>query len=169
MLLEIKTSLTVICIIFLAIALSFILFINMLLAFLIIMAIGLYIFGDLFLCWQITKNDCIPQIDRTPSNKETMVLITLTKDLRIINTEKGPEGKREFMFNKTPATVINKGDYNIRLPNGNRAFLAHEGHDENIHPAETIYAEKLANKHRTTDLKTIHAKVLEEQKEGQEE
>ena len=164
--LEVKALLTVMAMVFIAIPLAFMLYINILFAFLLFVAIGLFVFGDIIIGWQITKNDLKPQMDTTPPGKETMGLITLTNRFRIINTTKGPEGKREFRFNKENASVINKGDCQLRLLNGNSMFLAHESHDENINLAEAKYAENLEKEFKTTDLKIIHAKLKEKVEDG---
>jgi len=168
--LEIKALISALSIIFIAIVIGFLLYVEggMMLIFILFLAMILSVISDMLIGYVIVKNDLKPQMDTTPTGKEAMGLITLTHRFRIINTTKGPEGKREFRFNKQNASVINKGDYQLRLKNGNSFFLAHESYDENINLADAKYAEKLEKDFKTTDLKEIHSRIKIEAKETEE-
>lgn len=157
MFIEIKAVLTVVSFVFIGIVISQIVYYDLLLTFLLFMGMGLYFFGDMLIGYVITRNDLKPQMDPTPRRMETCLFISLTKRLYVFDTVKGPEGQRKFRFNGQDASVINHGDYQIRLPNGNSAFLAHESCEENLNLAEVKYAEITSKEFGTDDLKEIHA------------
>ena len=157
MFLEIKMLLSSIGIIAIAFVLSQIILVNMLLGFLLIVGIGMIVFGDMLIGYLITRNRLQPQLDPTPPRKETCILFTLAGGFDVINTVKGPHGKREFKYNGKEASVINRGDYQVRLPNGNSAFVAHESLDENIDMFEAKYAEKMEKDVKTDDVREWYA------------
>lgn len=160
--LEVKMLMSVIAMIFIGIVTAFNFGISLIFAFLLLLAVGLIVIGDMLIGYQIWRNDLKPQMDYTPPGKETCILITLTKNFRIFNTVKGPEGERRFRFNGRNASVINKGDFQVRLKNGNSAFIAHESHDGNINLFEAKYAEKLNKEFETDSIKDIHAMAVAE-------
>lgn len=162
MYLEIKAIFSSIGIICAGIVMGFLLFSNILLTVILLVSIIFFIIGDLFLGFKIVRYDLKPQLDPTPPGQETCILFDLTKNFRIINTFKKPHGKREFRYNNQDASVINKGNYQVRLPNGNGAFIAHESYDENIDLFEAKYAEKLKKKTGTSNLKEIYAMAVNE-------
>lgn len=165
--LEVKSAFTVVAVIFIGIVLAGTIVIeDVFFTILLIFGIALYVVGDIIIGAKIVNNEVKPQMDRSPYGYETCILIDLTRNVHIFNTKKGPEGKREFVFNGKDATIINKGDYQVRLANGNSAFIGHESSDENLNLAEVEYASLLARKFETSDIRNIFAKVQEEKEDG---
>ena len=145
--------------IFIAIVLSQILLLNMLLGFLLFAAIGLIVFSDLLIGYQIKHNHVDKIIDPCPAGKELTVLLTLTGMLDFEWSKKAPHGKREFVYNKTEASYINNGDYPIHTINGNYGCIVHESCDENINMHEAKAAEKISKQYDSDDIKEIYTKT----------
>ena len=129
---EINTMLSVIAMIFIAIVLSQILPFSMLLGFLLIISIGLIVFSDIIIGYQISHNHVNHLIDPMPPNHELCVLVDFSGNLDFVRTRKAPLGKREFVKYKKEASVINNGDFPIRCINGNHGFIGHESYDRNV-------------------------------------
>lgn len=108
--------------------------VNILFGFLLIMALFFMIFGFIIFGYKYITGDGKPIIEPTPPGKELMELQLLDGRTRFINTVKGPEGERRFRINKQNATVINDGKSNFRMPSGNVGFRAHESLDRNVDP-----------------------------------
>lgn len=158
--LEIKSIITGISIIFIAIVISQILLINTLLGFLLFAAIFLMIFGDLILGMKIV--DFKPIFEPTPRGWELMELELLNGRVVYINTQKGPYGKRSFRIHKEDATVINDGKSNFTLSNGNRGFRAHENFDRNIDPTMAKALQQMEG----GDIREIYYKARKEVEEN---
>lgn len=165
MYLEIKALMTTIAILFIILCIPILLQVSILFTMLAFMGIGLFVFGDILIGYLITRNNLKPQLDPTPRGWEPCLLFTLTGNFDVVNTLKGPEGQRSFRYNNQNASVINKGDFQIRMKNGNSAFIGHESVDENINLKEVKYAETIGKEFETNDLKEIHAKILAEMEE----
>jgi hypothetical protein len=112
---------------------------------LVFMGIGIMIFGDLIIGYQITSNDLKPQMDKTPPGFELTIFQELGGGNRIhfINTKKSSLGQRKFRFHNKEAIAITDGKGMGTLPNGNRFFFSHESYDKNIDPARCKAYEKL--------------------------
>jgi len=129
---EAKVILNVFAIIFIAVVCSQVILINFLLGFLCIASIGLIIFSDVLIGMKIS--DFKPLYDPTPRGWELTELQLLDGKVKYINTKKGPHGKRSFRIHGEDATIINDGNANFTLSNGNRGFRSHENFDRNIDP-----------------------------------
>ena len=153
-----KTLLSVIAFVFIGIVLSQVIVLNMILAFLLIMAIGLVFLCDLLIGYQISHNHLKPLMDPIPAGKELAVLHTIGGLMDFVVTNKGPLGKREFTYYNrenrviSEASVINDGRYPIRTINGNHGFVAHESYDMNVDLKEAKALEKLEG----DDIKEIY-------------
>lgn len=158
--LEVKAILSVVAFIFIAVVLSQILFLNMLLSMLLFFAIGMVFFGDMLIGYQITKNHLKPLMDPTPANKELCILFTIGGMIDFINTTKGSLGKREFVYHKQEASVINDGKYPIRMINGNHGFVGHESYDKNVN----LYKARALEQMSGDDIKEIYYNAIEKQK-----
>lgn len=133
-----------------AIVCSQIILFNMLLGFLCIVSIGLIIFSDIFIGMKIS--DFKPLYDPTPRGWELMELQLIDGKTKFINTKKGAHGKRSFRIHSEDASVINDGNANFTLVNGNRGFRAHENFDRNIDPLRAKALEKMDGE----DVKEIY-------------
>ena len=129
--------------IFTAIALSQILFVNMIMGFLLLMSMFLMLFGDIIIGYKITASDLKPLLEPTPPGKELLELQLLDGNVRFINTVKGPQGKRSFRMNGHDASIIHDGKAKFRLPGGNVGFRGHELFDQNVDPMRCKALEKM--------------------------
>ena len=104
---------------------------------LIFMGIGMLIFGDIIIGYQITSNELKPLMDRTPPGYELTIFQEIGGGGKIhfINTRKSVMGQRKFRFHNKEAIAITNGKGMGTLPNGNRFFFSHESYDKNIDPA----------------------------------
>jgi len=150
MYMEAKAVCTVISIICIAVIISQLIAANFFLAFLLFIAIAMMIFGDMILGFKITRFK--PLFEPTPPGKELMELQLLDGRTHFINTTKGPHGKRSFRINKEDASVINDGNANFTLHNGNRGFRGHEMYDGNVDPFRAKALEKIVG----DDVKEIY-------------
>lgn len=161
--LEVKAIFTLISCVFLALVLGQIFLISLetgadlsFLMFLIFVGIFLYIFGDIILGWQVTRTHAKYVMDKPPPGKVVIPLITLTGLLDFVWADKRPYGKREFVFNKQEASLIDRGDYPIHMLNGGHGCIGHESCDENINMFEVKYAEQIAKGTKTENLKEAY-------------
>jgi len=125
---------------FIAIVLSQILLVDMIFGFLLFASIGMIIFGDILIGYQIKHNHLDVILDPCPPNQEICVLFDFGGHIDFIRTTKGALGTRQFVKYKKEATVINDGRYQVRFINGNHGFVGHESYDKNIdlHKAEAL-------------------------------
>jgi len=130
--LEAKSLLTVISVFFIGIVLVQIMFLNFLFAFLLLIGIFMFVFGDILIGWMITKNHLQPLMDPMRPNEELCILFDLSGNVDFVRTRKGPYGKREFVRYHRNASVVNSGSYQIKTLNGNRGFVGHESYDGNV-------------------------------------
>ena len=114
-----------------------------LLTFLCIVAIGLTIFGDLLIGYQIKHNHVDVLMDPIPSNQEVCALFDFSGNLDFVRCKKGPLGVREFVKYKKEASIINTGDYQIKCINGNHGFIGHESYDKNVNMYKAEALDKL--------------------------
>jgi len=154
--LEIKIFFSIIATIFIAIVLSQILFLNGFLAFILIMAIGMIIFGDVIIGHRLKSTRANFWYERPPPGKELIVIKTVTGLLDLVWANKKPEGKREFVYNGQEAAVIDKGDDPIHTLAGARGCLAHETIDENINTFEAEAVNRWTEEYKTNDLKELY-------------
>ena len=134
--LEAKALLSGVAIVMISIVMFTILFQNMLFGFLLIMAIGLILFSDILIGYQITKNHLRWLMDPLTPNEELCVLFDHSGNFDFIRTKKGPYDTRLFSRYKKPATIVNTGSYPIRSHNGNKGFVGHEDYDLNVNLSE---------------------------------
>ena len=139
----VKSIISGIAVIFIAIVLSQIILFNLILGFLLIVSLFMIFMGDIFIVYKLVICDLKPILEPTPMGKELMELQQIDGRVRFINTKKGPQGKRSFRFNGHDATVINDGKASFRLPNGNMGFRAHELFDQNVDPKRCKALEKI--------------------------
>jgi len=162
MYLEIKAIFSLISFIFIGIVLSQILFLDVLLAFLLIASIGLLFMGDMIIGYQITHNHLKPLMDPVPAGKELCILFNIGGMVDFVVTRKRPLGKREFVYYNyenrvmSESAVINDGSYPIRTINGNTGFIAHESYDMNV----DLYEAKALEKCKGDDIKEIYDDII---------
>ena len=152
---EAKTLLSAIGIIFIAIVLSQIILYDMLLGFLLVMSIGLVVFSDILIGYQINRNHVNVLMDPMPSGYELCVLFDFGGNIDFLKVKKGPLGTREFVKYKKEANIINNGDYQIRCINGNHGFIGHEDYGQNVNLFKAEALDKLPG----DDIKEIVDKL----------
>ena len=156
---EFKAILTGISIVCLFIVMSQIIFYNILLGFLLFVAIGLMMFGDIIFLREHSRTHANLMMERPPSNKILIPIFTLSGLFDLVWAEKRPDGKREFVFNKQEATVIDRGDYPIHNIAGAHGCIGHEACDENVNMYEVKAAEQFEKQFDTADIKEIYRKI----------
>lgn len=124
--------------------------------FLIFMAIGLVIFSDLIYGWKTTQWWVKPWVEAARPNQEVALQATISGGFAARFVDIKEEGKREWVQNKKEAACVNHGDYQLRTPNGNPAFIAHEDHDENINLNEARYATEICNETGTDRIQDVY-------------
>ena len=134
--LEAKAILSSIAIIMVSVVLFMILFQNVLLGFLLIVAIGLIVFSDIIIGYQITRNHLRWLIDPLSPSEEICILFDHSGNVDFVRTKKGPYDTRQFTRYGKPATIVNTGSYQIRTHNGNKGFVGHEDYEMNVNPVE---------------------------------
>jgi len=161
---EAKAMFTVIAIVFIAVVLSQLLFVNFLLGFLLMASIGVIIIGDILIGIKIS--DYKPLYDPTPRGWELMELQLLDGKTVFMNTRKGAHGKRSFRINNEDASVINDGIGTFTLNNGNRGFRAHENYDGSINPFRAKAIEQISKDVGAENVKEMyhHAREMLEKK-----
>ena len=134
--LEAKTVLTSISVIMTSIVLFMIVFQYALLGFLLIVSIGLIIFSDILIGYQITRNHLRWLIDPLRPSEELCILFDHSGNVDFVRTKKAPYGTRQFVRYGKPATLINTGSYQIRTHNGNKGFVGHEDYEMSVNLIE---------------------------------
>ena len=152
---EIKALLTVIGIIFIAIVIGQVFVYNIIWVLLLFMAIGIIVFGDIIIGYQISHNHVDVVIDPMDNNHELCIYCDSSGGIDFIKTKKGPFNTREFVKYKKEATIINDGRYQMRFINGNSGFIGHENYPENVNLDESEALDKLPG----DDIKEIVDKL----------
>jgi len=155
--LEVKALFTVFAMVLTGIVISQIILVNLFLGVILFMAIGIYAFGDIILGWQITRTNATKVLDKPPPGQTVIPLFTLTGMLDFVWAKKKPHGKREFVYHKEEASLIDRGDYPIHMLNGGHGCIGLESCDENINMFEAKYADVLGKKLGTDNIKEIYA------------
>ena len=122
------------------------------------MGMGIIIFGDLIVGYQITKDELKTQMDSTPKGFELTAFQEINGRLHFINTKKAMLGQRKFRFHNKEAVIITNGKGMFTLPNGNRGFFSHEKFDKNIEPGRA----KALSQLNGDSIKEIYENTLKE-------
>ena len=130
--LEAKVGISIMGWVLVAIGVAYTMALDWIIGFLLIVAIGLWVFSDFLIGYIIKTNHVDVLIDPCPSHQEICVLLDFAGNVDFIKTDKGAINKREFVKYKKEASIINRGRMPLRLINGNSAFLGHEDYDLDI-------------------------------------
>lgn len=161
MYLEIKAVISGIAVILIFLVISQIMFWNFLYGFLLIAAVGAFIFGDILIGIKITNTDANLWYDPLPQGtKELCILQTLSGLVALIPVVKGVKGIRYGVLHKKKIAVLNEGDGQFHTKNGNLGFFAHENYDKNINLRECKALEHLDG----DDIKEIYRNLKGETK-----
>ena len=143
MFLEVQSLFNGIAIVMISIVMVFTIFQNMLLGFLLLMAIGLVFLGNMLIGYLITKNHLKWLIDPLGPNHELCILFDHSGNVDFVRTSKQAFDTRTFTRYKKQATIINNGDYQVRTHNGNKGFVGHEDFDRNVNLSTCEVLDKL--------------------------
>lgn len=141
--LELKIGIDIIAWILIAVVVSQILFLNVILSFLLLAGFFLTVFSDFLIGWIIKSSKVDILMDSNPSGYETCILCDFSGNVDFVQVKKGPQSKREFTKYGKEASIINRGRYPIRLPNGNFGFIGHEDLDLDVDLDECEALDKL--------------------------
>jgi hypothetical protein len=129
---------------------------NFFLAFLLIMGIMFYLLGDVILYAKIVSTQANRWLEPNKPDQEKCLLFDLAHNVTIQRVTKKEEGKREFVRYGKEASIINRGKYPIRFPNGDRGFVGHESYDQDVDLYETEALDKL----KGDDIKEIYHHIM---------
>lgn len=133
MYLEIKAVISGAALVVIFYVISQILFVNVLLGFLLIVAGFSFIFGDILIGIKITKTNANYWYDPLPQGTHEICLMkTLSGLVDLFPVTKGPKGIRYGVLHKKKIAVLNDGGDQFHTRNGNLGFFAHENYDKNI-------------------------------------
>ena len=160
MYLEINAVISGMSIILMFFIISQILFINFLYGFLLIAAVGGFIFGDILLGIKIINTNAQYWFEPLPQGThEICIMKTLSGLVDIFPVVKGIKGIRYGMLHKKKISVLNEGTDQIHTRNGNLGFFAHENYDKNIKLTECKALEHLIG----DDIKEIYRNLKKSQ------
>lgn len=161
MYLEVKAFITGLATIAIFYVISQVLFANILLGFLLFVAVFGYIFGDILLGIKIIKTNANYWFDPLPQGThELCIMKTLSGLADLIPMEKGVKGIRYGVLHKKKIAVLNKGDDQFHTRNGNLGFFAHENYDKNINLKKCKALETLTG----DDIKAIYHNLKNKEK-----
>lgn len=154
---EIKVIISGVAILFIVIVLAFTIIYGMILfSFLLFVAIALVVFSDVIFGHQYTSSRAKYWVDKPPAHKRLIILHTLDNLIDLDWWDKGPYGKREGIYNQREASLVDRGNFPIHIPNGARGFIGHEKSEKNINLDEVEFAEILHNKFKTDNVKEMY-------------
>jgi uncharacterized protein YacL (UPF0231 family) len=143
MFLEVKGMFTIIGMSMIAIIIGLCINTNFFIAFILIFGILFYVLGDMILYMKIISSRANMMLEPNHPGEEKCLLFDMGGNFTIVRTVKKEEGKREFVRYGKEATVINRGKYPVRIPNGDRAFIGHESYDKDVDLYEAEALDKL--------------------------
>jgi len=128
--------------------------------FIIFLGFGLVMFGDIALYIKIKSSHADLWFEPLPPGFEIGIMETNTHMVDLVKARKGPEGKREWVYNKQEASCVVSGKHVIHNPIGNHGFYCHEGYDQDIDPVDCMGLEKL----KGDDIEECYDNIIKERK-----
>jgi hypothetical protein len=156
MILEMKGMFTIISLSMMGLVIGLVMNANFLLAFLLIIGLMFSIIGDVFLYVKIINTQANRWMENNKPDQEKCILFDLAHNVTLQRVTKKEEGKREFVRYGKEASVINRGRYPIRFPNGDRGFVGHESYDLDVDLVEAEALDQLPG----DDIKEIYHKAM---------
>ena len=158
--LEIKIGVNIISWVLIGYVCSRVILLNLFMGVFLIAAIVISGVSDFIIGYAIASNHVDVLIDGNPAGHETVILCDFGGNVDFAQVKKAPFGKREFVRYGKEASVINRGKYPIRLPNGNHGFIAHENLDLDVDMVEAEALDKLEG----DDIKEIVENLEDKEK-----
>lgn len=160
MYLEVKGMFTIIALCFLAIAIGIMININFFITFFIILGLMFFIIGDLFIGIKFFVTHANRWMEPNKPGQEKCILFDMAGNVDLERCWKKEEGKREFVKYNKEASIINRGKYPVRFPNGDRGFVGHESYDKDVDLCEAEAFDKLQG----DDIKEIYDTIMDKGK-----
>lgn len=129
--------------------------------FILFLGFGLILFGDFALLFKIKNSHADYWFEPMEAGFELGIIETLTHMVDLVKAKKGPEGKREWVFNGQEASCVVSGKHIIHNRVGNHGFYCHEGYDQDIDPKDAMGLEKI----KGDDIEEIYDNIIDERKE----
>jgi hypothetical protein len=162
---EIKVIISGVAVLFIVVVLALTIYYGMIIwGFLLFVGIALVIFSDVVFGYQYTSSRAKYWVDKPPAHKRLIILHTLDNIIDLDWWDKGPYGKREGVYNQQDASLIDRGNYPVSIPNGARGFIGHEKSEKNINLDEVEYAEILHREFETNNVKEMYIIAKDEEK-----
>jgi len=152
--LEVKAGFTAVALAMMGIAMALAMLIDSIIWFFIFLALVFFLLGDVLIGIKVTHNHLQPLLDPLPPNSELCVYFDFSGNMDFLVVNKGKEGVRQFVKYKKNASIINKGDYQIRAINGNHGFIGHEDYIFNV----DLHKAKALDECKGDDIKEIYTK-----------
>ena len=129
---------------------------------LVIFSLIFTLFGIVWINYLISYNDLGPAINRiNPSKEIVWGDISKSNLFSFTIAKKGPYGQTKGLRHGQKADVIDKGDFPLRLKNGNPMILTHEMMSHNVNPKEAIGWKQLFKKHKVSTGEEAYKKAME--------
>jgi hypothetical protein len=159
MFLEVKGMFTIIGMSMISIIIGLCINTNFFVAFILIFGILFFVLGDMILFMKLIQSQANRVLEPNGPDQETCILFDMAHNVTFQKVKKKEEGKREFIRFGKDASIINRGKYPVRMPNGNRAFIGHESYDKDVDLFETEALDKLPG----DDIKEIYDNMMKEE------
>lgn len=156
MILEMKGFFTIISVSMTAIVIGLTINQAFLLSFILIMGLMFSIIGEAFLYVKMFNTQANRWLESNKPDQEKCILFDMSHNVTLQRVTKKEEGKREFVRYNKEASIINRGRYPIRFPNGDRGFVGHESYDLDVDLAEAEALDQLPGE----DIKEIYHKAM---------
>ena len=128
--------------------------------FLIIISIVLTLFALVWILYLISYNRLGSLINRiSPTNEVVWVRITKDKQLVFQVSKKGVYGQTKSVTYGKKSDVIDKGDFPIRLLNGNNAILTYDKLSHNVNADEAVAWKQLYKQHNVQSGEEAYTKA----------
>lgn len=129
---------------------------------LVIFSLIFSLFGIVWVNYLVSYNSLQPLINKiNPERDVIWVEITKNRLLTFKIARKGPYGQTKGLSHGHKADVIDKGDFPLRLKNGNPAILTYEMMSHNVNPKEAIGWKQLFKKHKVSTGEEAYNKAME--------
>ena len=161
MYLEMKGVFDIIGIVFIAIIIGLTIRTDFFIAFILLMGVVFFIIGDLMLFGKLVSTQANRWLEPNRPDQEKCLLFDLSHNVTLQRVDKKEEGKREFVRYGKEASIINRGKYPVRFPNGDRGFVGHESYDLDVDLFEVEALDKIPG----DDIKEIYHNLVDTDKD----
>lgn len=161
MYLEMKGVFDIIGMAFIAIIIGLTIARDFFVAFILIAGVMFFIIGDLMLFGKMVTTQANRWLEPNKPDQEKCALFDMAGNLTLQRVNKKEDGKREFVRFGKEASIINRGRFPIRFPNGDRGFVGHESYDLDV----DLFRAEALDKLPGDDIKDIYHNLIEKELE----